>query len=67
MEADTDAGAISTYVQACAPYGTRLLWILLLRSRVRAHESSRKQGESSCVSLSTLYGVRGKDDIRYGS
>ncbi len=30
MEADNDAGAISTYVQAGAQYGTRLLWILLL-------------------------------------
>jgi len=30
MEADNDAGAVSTYVQAGAEYGTRLLWILLL-------------------------------------
>jgi Mn2+/Fe2+ NRAMP family transporter len=30
MEADNDAGAVSTYVQAGAQYGTRLLWILLL-------------------------------------
>jgi len=30
MEADNDAGAVSTYVQAGALYGTRLLWILLL-------------------------------------
>lgn len=29
MEADNDAGAVSTYVQAGAQYGTRLLWILL--------------------------------------
>jgi hypothetical protein len=31
MEADNDAGAVSTYVQAGAQYGTRLLWVLLLR------------------------------------
>jgi len=30
MEADNDAGAVSTYVQAGAQYGTKLLWILLL-------------------------------------
>lgn len=30
MEADNDAGAVSTYVQAGAQYGTRLLWILLV-------------------------------------
>jgi len=30
MEADNDAGAVSTYVQAGAQYGTRLLWVLLL-------------------------------------
>src|ERR1700681_585893 len=30
MEADNDAGAVSTYVQAGAPYGTHLLWLLLL-------------------------------------
>ena len=30
MEADNDAGAVSTYVQAGAQYGTHLLWILLL-------------------------------------
>ena len=30
MEADNDAGAVSTYVQAGAIYGTRLLWLLLL-------------------------------------
>jgi Mn2+/Fe2+ NRAMP family transporter len=30
MEADNDAGAVSTYVQAGAQYSTRLLWILLL-------------------------------------
>src|SRR3982074_1537663 len=30
MEADNDAGAVSTYVQAGAQYGTRLLWLLLL-------------------------------------
>ena len=30
MEAANDAGAVSTYVQAGAQYGTRLLWILLL-------------------------------------
>src|SRR5580700_6076980 len=30
MVADNDAGAVSTYVQAGAQYGTRLLWILLL-------------------------------------
>ena len=30
MEADNDAGAVSTYVQAGALYGTKLLWILLL-------------------------------------
>jgi hypothetical protein len=29
MEADNDAGAVSTYVQAGAQYGTRLLWILM--------------------------------------
>lgn len=29
MEADNDAGAVSTYVQAGAQYGTKLLWILL--------------------------------------
>jgi len=28
MEADNDAGAVSTYIQAGAQYGTRLLWIL---------------------------------------
>ena len=30
MEADNDAGAVSTYVQAGAQYGTKLLWVLLL-------------------------------------
>ena len=30
MEADNDAGAVSTYVQAGAQYGTRLLWLILL-------------------------------------
>ena len=30
MEADNDAGAVSTCVQAGAQYGTHLLWILLL-------------------------------------
>ena len=30
MEADNDAGAVSTYVQAGAQYGTKLLWTLLL-------------------------------------
>src|SRR5579871_2191787 len=30
MEADNDAGAVSTYIQAGAQYGTRLLWLLLL-------------------------------------
>lgn len=30
MEADNDAGAVSTYTQAGAQYGTRLLWLLLL-------------------------------------
>ena len=30
MEADNDAGAVSTYVQAGAQYGTHLLWIMLL-------------------------------------
>jgi Mn2+/Fe2+ NRAMP family transporter len=30
MEADNDAGAVSTYVQAGAQYGTHLLWILVL-------------------------------------
>jgi Mn2+/Fe2+ NRAMP family transporter len=30
MEADNDAGAVSTYVQAGAQYGTHLLWIVLL-------------------------------------
>jgi hypothetical protein len=33
MEADNDAGAVSTYVQAGAQYGTRLLWVLLLLRR----------------------------------
>jgi Mn2+/Fe2+ NRAMP family transporter len=30
MEADNDAGAVSTYTEAGARYGTRLLWVLLL-------------------------------------
>lgn len=30
MVADNDAGAVSTYTQAGAQYGTRLLWVLLL-------------------------------------
>ena len=30
MEADNDAGAVSTYVQAGAQYGTHLFWLLLL-------------------------------------
>jgi Mn2+/Fe2+ NRAMP family transporter len=30
MEADNDAGAVSTYVQAGAQYGTHLLWVLFL-------------------------------------
>jgi Mn2+/Fe2+ NRAMP family transporter len=30
MEADNDAGAVSTYVQAGAQYGTHLLWFMLL-------------------------------------
>lgn len=30
MEADNDAGAVSTYVQAGAQYGPKLLWIMLL-------------------------------------
>jgi len=30
MEADNDAGAVSTYIQAGAQYGTHLLWLLLI-------------------------------------
>ena len=30
MEADNDAGAVSTYVQAGAQYGTRLLWLMVV-------------------------------------
>jgi len=30
MEADNDAGAVSTYIQAGAQYGTSLLWLLVL-------------------------------------
>ncbi len=30
MEADNDAGAVSTYVQAGAQYGMHLLWLLVL-------------------------------------
>ena len=30
MEADNDAGAVSTYTQAGAQYGTHLLWLMLL-------------------------------------
>jgi Mn2+/Fe2+ NRAMP family transporter len=30
MEADDDAGAVSTYVQAGGQYGLHLLWILIL-------------------------------------
>ena len=30
MEADNDAGAVSTYTEAGAHYGTRLFWVLLL-------------------------------------
>jgi Mn2+/Fe2+ NRAMP family transporter len=30
MEADNDAGAVSTYVQAGAQYGTHLLWTLIV-------------------------------------
>ncbi len=30
MEADNDAGAVSTYVQAGAQYGTHLLWLLIV-------------------------------------
>ena len=30
MVADNDAGAVSTYTQAGAQYGTSLLWVLLL-------------------------------------
>ena len=30
MEADNDAGAVATYVQAGAQYGTHLLWLLLV-------------------------------------
>ena len=30
MEADNDAGAVSTYVQAGAQYGTKVLWLLAL-------------------------------------
>jgi Mn2+/Fe2+ NRAMP family transporter len=30
MEADNDAGAVATYIQAGAQYGTHLLWVLLL-------------------------------------
>jgi len=30
MAADNDAGAVSTYTQAGAQYGTRLLWLLIL-------------------------------------
>jgi Mn2+/Fe2+ NRAMP family transporter len=30
MEADNDAGAVSTYIQAGAQYGTHLLWLLVL-------------------------------------
>jgi Mn2+/Fe2+ NRAMP family transporter len=30
MEADNDAGAVSTYIQAGAQYGTHLLWLMLL-------------------------------------
>jgi Mn2+/Fe2+ NRAMP family transporter len=30
MEADNDAGAVSTYTQAGAQYGLKLLWLLLI-------------------------------------
>ena len=30
MEADNDAGAVSTYMQAGVQYGLHLLWILVL-------------------------------------
>ncbi|HEY7389587.1 MAG TPA: hypothetical protein VH640_13820, partial [Bryobacteraceae bacterium] len=30
MVADNDAGAVSTYTQAGAQYGNRLLWVILL-------------------------------------
>jgi Mn2+/Fe2+ NRAMP family transporter len=30
MEADNDAGAVSTYIQAGAQYGSKLLWLLLI-------------------------------------
>src|SRR5579883_305564 len=30
MEADNDAGAVSTYMQAGAQYGTHLLWLMFL-------------------------------------
>ena len=30
MEADNDAGAVSTYIQAGAQYGPRLLWLLVI-------------------------------------
>ena len=30
MEADNDAGAVSTYTQAGAQYGLKLLWLLIL-------------------------------------
>src|ERR1700726_4717321 len=30
MEADNDAGAVSTYTQAGGQYGLRLLWVMLL-------------------------------------
>ena len=30
MEADNDAGAVSSYTQAGAQYGTKLLWVMLL-------------------------------------
>lgn len=30
MEADNDAGAVSTYIQAGAQYGTHLLWVLVI-------------------------------------
>ncbi|HYB90294.1 MAG TPA: Nramp family divalent metal transporter, partial [Candidatus Binataceae bacterium] len=30
MEADNDAGAVSSYIQAGALYGTRLLWLMLV-------------------------------------
>src|ERR1700761_6450261 len=50
MVADNDAGAVSTYTQAGAQYGTSLLWVLLLLLPVTyfVQEVVARDGRRTC-------------------